>query len=500
MAYLQKVNLTMGITRNTLYNLAGAVAPMAVSLVTIPLYLRTIGTARYGILAIVWLFIGYFAVFDLGLSRSTSYHMARLADRPAEERARVFWTALALNGVFGAIGGLVCYPIAAFCFSHLFKMPAGIRAEVLAALPWLVLSLPLATIGGVLNGALDGRMRFAFSNGVNLLATALTQVFPLGAAMLFGPELTHVIPAAIIANLFGMVFLFVGAILFVPAGRPRLAEREVIGELFRYGGWVSISNLIIPVLATLDKMLIGIILGAVDVTYYTIPNKFVGRGVILPAAIVRALFPAITPITPEQAQEQAKSALEVVAAAMTLLIAAAILAMPPFFRLWINPQFARIAAPIGIILAIGTYINGLAHVPSCLLQARARVDLTAKFHMIEIVPHVICLYLALRYFGLLGAAGAALAVTTLDAILLCHATRLRVWCQRSFWISASILMLCAFCSLEYSQQRLGTYLISGFVLLAAASAYLALATPPLRGLLPLPAALARGLSSGEMKP
>jgi O-antigen/teichoic acid export membrane protein len=478
----------MSVRRNTLYNLAGSLAPMAVSLVTIPIYLRTIGVARYGILSIVWLFIGYFAVFDLGLSRATSYHLARLADRPDEERSRVFWTALVLNTSFGIVGGLVLYPIAAVCFSHLFKMPSGLKAEVLASLPWLALSVPVATIGGALSGALDGRMRFAFSNGVNLLGTTIAQVIPLGAALLFGPELTHVIPAAIIARLVGMIPLFVGVILFVPAGWPRRANLGVIRELFNYGGWVSISNLITPLLGTLDKMLIGVVLGAADVAYYTIPDRLVQRGSVLPAAIVRALFPSMAATTAEHAQEQAKSALEVVSAALTLIVAAGILAMPLFFRLWINAEFAKVATPIGIVLALGIYVNGIAHVPSSLLQARGRVDLTAKFHMIEIVPHVIWLYLALHYFALLGAASAMFLVCALDAFLLCSASQLRIWRQRGFWISAAILTLCALSSLELSPENPRTYMIYGFDLLAAAS-YAVLSVPPLRRLLSLPASL-----------
>jgi O-antigen/teichoic acid export membrane protein len=418
----------MGVARHTIYNLAGSIAPMFVSVVTVPLYLHLVGDTRYGVLAIVWLFLGYFGLFDPGLSRAATYHIARLHDAPARDRGDVFWTALAVNTGFGLLGGLVLYAIARPLFLHTFKMPPPMRAEVLACLPWLAASVPVSIISGVLTSVLQAREWFGVSNAIGIGNSILSQIVPLAVAYFHGPDLLWLIPAILLTRVFGAVPACWAVARALPLGAGGGFNRQLLKPLFAYGGWITASNLLAPILVTADRMLIGSVLSAQAVAFYTVPYNLVTRLSVLPGALSTSLFPKLSRQNATESRAAAHEAVIALAAVTTPLIVAGILALPIFMRLWVGAGFALQAAPVGIIFMVGVWVNGLAYIPYGLLQASNRPNVTAKFHALELLPFLGLLWFGLHQFGLIGAAWAWTLRVAADAALLFGAAGLgRGW-------------------------------------------------------------------------
>jgi O-antigen/teichoic acid export membrane protein len=92
--------------------------------------------------------------------------------------------------------------------------------------------------------------------------------------------------------------------------------------------------------------------------------------------------------------------------------------MEPFLKWWVGADVTRDAAFVGEIIALGVWFNGLAYIPFARLQAQGRPDLVAKCHLAEIIPYLAFLFLALRAWGVIGAAVAWSLRVFADAILL----------------------------------------------------------------------------------
>ena len=126
------VALTSGrvLARNTVWNLIGHGIPMLVGLFTIPILIRGLGTDRFGILLLVWMLIGYFNLFDLGLGRAlTKFVAERLGKRADKSLPYLVWTGLTFMLALGIVGALVVGGSTPWLVYDALKIPAALQPE-----------------------------------------------------------------------------------------------------------------------------------------------------------------------------------------------------------------------------------------------------------------------------------------------------------------------------------------------------------------------------------
>lgn len=487
----------MSIARNSVYNLVGAVIPVALALVTVPLYLHVVGAERYGVLTIAWLLLGYFGLFDLGLGSATTYRVAALGDAPRGEVATVFWSALAANVAIGMVGGLLLYLGAGYALAQGSSFSPTLRAESHAALVYLALAVPIATTLGVLSGALQGKQRFLEVNLISTWSTVLFQALPLIVAIAFDHRMPALLLASAVARFIGIAFLFWRCLrLFGWARRIDLGELK---RLLAYGGWVTLEPVINLLLVTADRMQIGALRGAAAVAAYAIPYQVVSRLAIFPNAVAYALFPRLTSASADESEELAELCQATLHCLLGPIVVIATLASRDFFHLWLGATIGQQATLPGAILLAGFWCSCVTYLPFVSLQARNRPKILVIVHVLEMLPYFALMYLLTKTYGLAGAAAANFARAFVDMALLHHLAFKRFLQPRAHAVFGAIVALSCLVILlgPTAPSRLASAVLVGAVLIAA---WLFLPPPVaavLRRRLPMPRALAGGIGDEQ---
>jgi O-antigen/teichoic acid export membrane protein len=431
----------LSVGRFTSYNILGSVVPLVLTFVTVPLYIHLVGIERVGILSLAWLLLGYFGLFDLGLGKATAFRIAAQRDASAQDRAATLWGALIVNVGMGLIGGLLLWLASYVYFSFYFKVDEALRPEILDAVPLLALSVPVATLTGVLTGALQGREKFLETNVISAVGTILFQLLPLAVAYIWGPTLSGLLIAALFSRALALMALWRICAQEFTAGHSAKTERTTIVALLRYGGWVSFNGLIGPILVIVDRFAIGNVLGAGPLGLYHVPFQIAKQLAIIPGSLTSALFPKLTMATAEEARLMSRKALLTLAATITLPVMIGIFVMEPFLNLWVGREIGEQSAPVGRILLIGFWCNAMALVPFTQLQAAGRPRTVTMILLLQIPLYLGALYVAMIGYGIVGCAVALAARFGVDFLMQSLAVNRRI--EAAPALGGSLILLIA---------------------------------------------------------
>lgn len=418
--------------RGVAWNIIGMVAVALTMLVTIPLFLDHFGAQRYGILATIWVFFGYFSVLDFGMGPALVNFLSRDDRQTGEAASSVFWTAFIVNAGIGIVvaAALVAALLTARALGAF--QPSTINDELFRALPWLMLMLPVSLIYPILIGALDARRLFGLANANQLAATIAGQAIPLLAVLYLKPTLTVAIAGTIIGRSLSAAILMVFCIRRLDLRRPTF-ERPIVRSLVSFGGWVALSSGIGLVLDTADRLVIATILGGTAAAWYAIAYNVVTRARALPQAIARTLYPQVS-ADPVGGAATLTASARFLALLLVPGLAAAMVLIDPLCALWIGRSAADAVVPIARIMMVGIYANCIAYIPLVMLQAMGTPHRVAKAHLWQTPVFLGVMVLAASQFGVMGAAIVWSGRLVADAVILLLLAGLR----RILWLDVVV--------------------------------------------------------------
>jgi O-antigen/teichoic acid export membrane protein len=394
---------------------------MAVGILSIPILIEGMGIERFGMLAIAWMIVGYFGVLDMGLGRALTQRIAyKLGASELSDIKYLVLVALLAVLVLGVIGAGSVFLSAEYLVYELFNISEPLLTESLLGVYWVAATIPLVILSTALFGVLEGHQYFGWTAIIRAPLNLLMFIAPL-VAMSWSVELHVVFSSLFIVRLVAFIALSVLVYVLLRSLPTSVANLLEIKQLFSFGGWITVSNIVSPMMVYFDRFYIAAVLSVAVVAYYTTPLDLLTKVLLVPLALVGVMFAVFSTdwaTNKQRVIKQYHQSIKVVVLVMVPFTILVVLFAEYGLTLWLGAEFAMQSYPIAQIIAIGVFINALAMVPYALIQGIGRADVTAKFHLIELPIFAILLWFFVEKFGLIGAAYAWSIRVTIDAVLL----------------------------------------------------------------------------------
>lgn len=413
----------MSLRGNTLWSLAGTGLPFLLGAVTIPYLLKKIGVEAFGVLTLVWALIGYFSLFDFGLGRALTQQVATArAEGLHDQLPSLVKTGLWFTAATGAVGGLILAALANDLALRWLNVSVQLQHSTVQALLIAAIGIPLTTVTTGLRGILEAYEDFKAVNLLRMCLGAANFGLPALFVMYVGDSLAWMVGSLIIARVAVLLLhaLLVQHKLSVDWASARLS-RENIRGLLSFGIWMTVSNVVSPLMVTADRFVISGVLGASMVAYYTVPFEVLIRVLVVPGALTSVLFPRLAAVMSKDQGEARRLYRKCIKIVVTVLLPVCLviaLGSKWGLTLWLGKEFAEKSWGIVCVMALGLLLNGIAHVPFAAIQATGDARKTAYLHMFELAVYIPVLYISMNLFGLIGAAIAWTARVAIDLVFL----------------------------------------------------------------------------------
>jgi O-antigen/teichoic acid export membrane protein len=429
MHYGSSVSFNRKLARNTLWNLIGYVAPLAVAIVVVPLLIGHLGTAKYGILTIAWSVVGYFGIFDMGLSSALTKFIAERVGHESEgEIEAIFQTGFLLLAASSICAGFGLAAIARPLAYSWLSVSADLRLDTYRVFLIFALVLPFVVSAACFRGTLGAYQRFDLINKVQI-ATGILSFGTPAAMLLFSHGLVPIVAMIALCRVGSWVaYLYCCTQVLPSFDLAWHARRALVRPLVTFGGWISLCNVAEPLFLYSDRFILASLVSVSAVAYYATPFDVVVRLWSIPDALNSALFPLYAAGLKTNTNrvlelfEKAGHYIFPLTFAPVLFI---VLFAGDILGLWINWAFAAHSAVVLQWLAVGVLLSSMARVPWTLLVAY-RPDLPAKLVTFEAPVYVTALYFMISHYGLTGAAMAWTMRTAFNCSMLHFMTWLTI--------------------------------------------------------------------------
>jgi O-antigen/teichoic acid export membrane protein len=409
----------MSLFRNSTYTLISAIAPLVIGIITVPIYLQTIGIANYGIMIIIYSVLGYFGFLDLGLGNALTQKIAQAGLGRIKKKEHILTVAMTITTLMSIFGCLVIW-LASYHINYISYISNENKIIIKDSSLYLIIFIPILLLTSVYQGVLKGESKFIELSVIQLFNNISIQVVPLIVALYGYKEIIDLLLAVFACKLITLFLLSKQSNKLI---KTTFNFKAIFGKrhgLLSYGGYSSMISISAQSLSIFDRFIILSLCGEKAVTYYSIPTDFFSKILIIPNSLTTPLFTIAAENKTNKIKYYVNEITLKLVKIMTPFIILLVLFGNDIIMLWVGEEIAINSRLVSVFCIFGLFFLIIALPKHTEIMAINGPKVIFKCYLIELPCYVIALYYMITNFGIAGAAFTWMMRVFLDAILILH--------------------------------------------------------------------------------
>ena len=408
----------MNIIKNSFWNILGVAAPALIVIPSLGMLARNLGVDLFGLYSIIFIIVGYGGLIDAGISKSVIYFISNNRAN-SQKILEIISTASILIFIIALSIVFTVYISLDYILDSIIMSSHIAYEDVVFSIQMVLILIPFSILIVIYQGYIEGVENFYQLNMLRVFTTPLTTLIP-ALLTIYEPSLVFAVYGIIISKIISLL-ASVGY-FYKDLGLKSYRiyfSKDVIKDIYRFGSWISISNIVSPIMNTFDRFFIASLQGVSAMGLYSAAADAIARLTIFPVAIARVIFPILCD------QNQRDKHAGAINYSNRLLLASSVIITSSFIyfadviiRVWFGPDFGSETVIAFQILLVGFFFNALAQTPFNIIQARGQSKIIALIHLTELVPYLIMMYFLVLNYSTLGAAAGWSLRVFFDYVLL----------------------------------------------------------------------------------
>lgn len=402
----------MSLKKNVLANYLGQGWTALMGIAFVPLYIKYLGMEAYGLIGVFAILQAWLSLLDMGMTPTLSREMARYtAGAHTAQSIRDLLRSLEVVSFATALLIVLVVWLSASWFSvnwlQAGKLPAEEVARAISIIGFVV---ALRFVESLYRGAILGLQKQVWLSAVGSGLATLRGGGAVCVLVWVRPSIeAFFIWQGLVSVLTILTFVFAVYRHLPPSVQAAKFSWLQLKNIWRFAGGMMATTLLVLLLMQVDKIILSRMLSLEMFGYYTLAGTMAAVLYQLTGPITQAYYPRFTELVTKgdiaglakiyHQSAQLISVLVVPTALMLVFFGEQIL------LLWTgNAVLAHNVAPLLVLLALGTMLNGLMQIPYMLTLAYGWPGFAVRQNIVAVILLVPAILWVTPRYGAIGAA------------------------------------------------------------------------------------------------